>query len=215
VPNLEFRVEGARSVPRAASPLLSLQLEIVSTGSEVIHTIVLRCQVQIEAGRRSYSSENQAWLLDLFGERERWSQTVRTMHWTNAEVVVPSFSARTLRELQLPCTFDFNVAATKYFYALDGGEVPLLLMFSGSIFYEASDGSLQVAPIPWNKETRFRFPVAVWREMMDTYYPNKAWLCLRRDAFERLYRYKMEHAIPTWEQALETLMPNIEEVAES
>jgi hypothetical protein len=73
---------------------------------------------------------------------------------------------------------------------------------------------LQVAPISWDKETRFRLPVKVWHDMMDTYYPNSAWLCLRRDAFERLYRYKTFHGIPTWEQALETLVPAVEEVAQ-
>jgi len=43
--------------------------------------------------------------------------------------------------------------------------------------------------------------------MMDHYYPNTAWLCLRRDVFERLHRYKVERAIPTWEQALESIIP--------
>ena len=42
--------------------------------------------------------------------------------------------------------------------------------------------------------------------MMDTYYPNSAWLCLRRDIFERLYEYKMRHGIPTWEAALEKIL---------
>ena len=46
-----------------------------------------------------------------------------------------------------------------------------------------------------------------WREMMDSYYPNSVWLKLRRDVFERLYQYKMQHGIPTWEQALESMLP--------
>jgi hypothetical protein len=209
VPDLEFRVEGALVVPHAASPLLSLALEVVNTGAEAIHTVVLRCQIQIEAARRHYSNGDQGRLLDLFGEPERWSQTLRNMHWTHANIVVPSFSGRTVVQLHVPCTFDFNVAATKYFHALDDGEVPLFLLFSGSVFYEAADGFLQVAPISWAKETRFRLPVKVWRDMMDAYYPNTAWLCLRRDAFERLYQFKTLHSIPTWEQALEALVPDV------
>src|SRR5258707_88849 len=70
-----------------------------------------------------------------------------------------------------------------------------------------TDGDLQVAPISWEKEAVFRLPVHVWRAMMDHYYPNSAWLCLRRDLFERLYRYKVEHGLPTWEQTLESLLP--------
>jgi hypothetical protein len=49
-------------------------------------------------------------------------------------------------------------------------------------------------------------PVKIWREMMDAYYPNTAWLCLRRDIFERVYEYKVQHGIPSWEQALESLL---------
>ncbi len=211
MPNLEFRVEGASVVPNAAGPLLALALEIVNTGAEPIHTVVLRCQIQIEAARRHYNGDDQSRLLDLFGEPDRWSQTLRSMLWTHAQLIVPSFSGRTVAQLQVPCTFDFNVAATKYFHAVSDGEVPLFLLFSGSVFYEGVDGLLQVAPISWDKEARFRLPVSLWRDMMEAYYPNTAWLCLRKDAFERLYQFKMLHGIPTWEEALETLVRNAEE----
>ena len=43
--------------------------------------------------------------------------------------------------------------------------------------------------------------------MMDEHYPNTAWLCLRRDVFERLHQYKTDRGIPTWEQALESMLP--------
>ena len=84
------------------------------------------------------------------------------------------------------------------------------MQFSGSVFYTRDDGPLQVVPISWDKEVHFRLPVKLWKELMDTYYPGIAWLCLDRDAFERLYRYKVEHGIPTWEQALDSLLRNVE-----
>nr|MBA3694692.1 hypothetical protein [Acidobacteriota bacterium] len=87
-----------------------------------------------------------------------------------------------------------------------GGEVPLLLLFSGTIFYETEDGAIQIAQISWSKETKFSLPVRVWQEMMEHYYPNSAWLILQRDAFERLQKYKMQRGIPTFEQALEKLL---------
>jgi hypothetical protein len=104
----------------------------------------------------------------------------------------------------VPCTYDFNVAVTKYFDALDNGEVPLTLLFSGTVFYE--NGALQAAPIPWDREASYRLPVSVWRDMMEHYYPNSAWLCLRKDVFDRLYEYKRRRALATWEQALESLL---------
>jgi uncharacterized protein DUF6084 len=211
MPDLEFRIAGASVVPHAASPLLALQVEITNTGGEPIHTVVLRCQIQIETTRRKYGEEDQRQLLDLFGEPQRWNQTLRNILWAHTQAVVPAFSGRTVTDLQVPCTYDFNVAATKYFAALQEGDIPLFLLFSGSVFYEGPDGALQVAPISWNKEARFRLPLKVWRAMMDAYYPNSAWLCLRKDVFDRLHEYKMLNGIPTWEEALERLVAGAEE----
>ena len=79
-------------------------------------------------------------------------------------------------------------------------------MFSGTIFYRDADQSLQVTQVPWDREANFRLPVAVWRTMMDAYYPNSAWLRLRRDTFEQLAAYKRRNGIPTWEQAIERVL---------
>jgi hypothetical protein len=122
-------------------------------------------------------------------------------------VSVPTFTDSVVVDLPVPCTFDFNVAAAKYFYGLEDGEVPLKLMFSGTIFYESDDGTLQVTQILWDKEADYRLPIRVWQEMMDHYYPNCAWLSVRRDIFDRLYQYKVQQGMPTWEQVLESLLP--------
>jgi hypothetical protein len=50
--------------------------------------------------------------------------------------------------------------------------------------------------------------------MMDIYYPNSAWLCLRRDVFDRLYQYKRGRGMATWEQALESILPSATEPSE-
>jgi hypothetical protein len=214
MPDLSFRVEEAVVVPFAAAPSLAFKLRIDNTiTDETIHTVALRCQIQIEVTRRRYTEEEQGRMLDLFGEPARWSQTLRSLLWTHASVVVPSFHGSTLIDLPVPCTFDFNVAATKYFEGLSDGEIPLHLMFSGTVFYADSDDVLQVAPISWEQETKFKLPVKVWRQMMDSYYPNCVWLNLRRDVFERLYQYKTQRGIPTWEQALEEMLPVEEPVS--
>ena len=146
----------------------------------------------------------------MFGEPQRWGQTLKSLLWAHCSVVVPGFSGSTVVDVPVPCTFDFNVATAKYFDALQGGEVPLLLLFSGTVFFAGPDGALQVAQVPWSAESPFRLPVAVWKEMMEHYYPNSAWLRLRRDVFDRLNQYKMRRGIPTWEQAFESLMMNAE-----
>jgi len=204
VPEMHFQIEGAEAVANAAAPLLALKLRITNLlENESVHTLTLRCQVQIEPARRRYVADEQQKLLDLFGTPDRWSRTVRPLLWMNTSVAVPGFTATTVVDLQLPCTFDFNVAATKYFHALDSGEIPLCVLFSGTVFYNGANDALQVAQIPWDREANYRLPVSVWKQMMDAHYPNSAWLCLRRDAFERLYQYKVRHGIPTWEEAIE------------
>ena len=210
MPDLSFQIEGAQAVSFAAAPLMGFQLRVTDAGGEPIHTVALRSQIQIEVTRRRYGAREQERLRDLFGEPDRWGQTLRNMLWTHASVIVPGFTQSTNVELQVPCTFDFNVAAMKYFQGLDEGEVPLCFQFSGTVFYQRG-GSLQVAPISWDKEAKFRLPVQSWKQMMDLYYPNCAWLCLDRDVIERLNDYKLRNGIPTWEQMLEGLLQETEQ----
>jgi hypothetical protein len=173
----------------------------------MVQSVALRCQIQIEATHRKYVAPEQERLLDLFGEPERWSRTLRAMLWTHANVSVPQFRGSIDVDLPVQCTFDFNVAATKYFAALEHGEVPLNLMFSGTIFYKTDGSGLQIEQIPWDREAKFRLPVSVWKEMIDIYYPNTAWLCLRRDTFAKLSQYKMDRGIPTWEETIDSIIP--------
>jgi hypothetical protein len=214
VPELSFRIDGADVTPYAMVPLLTFRLRTTNAvPDEAIQNVVLRCQIQIEATRRHYAPGEEASLRDLFGEPERWGQTLRTMLWTHATTVVPPFTGEVVSDLPVACSYDFNVAATKYFYALETGEIPLDFLFSGSVFYRDADGALQVAPISWTEEARFRLPVATWRRLMDAYYPNTAWIQLRQDVFDRLYQYKVRHGIPTWEQAVDRILPAVDEEA--
>lgn len=208
MPELSFQIDGAEAVAHSAVPLIALKLRITNRPAEqAIHNISLRCQVQIEPARRRYVPAEQSQLRDLFGEPERWGKTVHSLLWMNTSTSIPAFSDSSLVDIQLPCTFDFNVAITKYFHALESGEIPICILFSGTVFYADESGNLQATQLPWDREANFRLPVDIWKRMMDEHYPNSAWLSLRRDAFERLYRYKVLHGIPTFERALEKLLP--------
>jgi hypothetical protein len=211
MPSLNFHVEGAEPAAHAVAPLLLFKLQVRQAagpdGLVPIHTVVLRCQIRIDPSRRRYDDAEKERLRDLFDTPARWGQTLRPMLWTHASVVLPPFAEHAEVDLPVPCTYDFNVATTKYFNALEAGEVPVSVLFSGTIFHETPDAGLQVAQIPWDREASFRLPVRVWKDMMDRYYPNSAWLNLRRDVFERLRQYKSRRGLPTWEQTLEALLP--------
>src|SRR5262249_52043631 len=141
----------------------------------------------------------------LFGAPERWGSTMRSLLWTHVTLVVPGFTGQTIVDLTVPCSFDFNVAATKYFDALEAGEIPLCFLFSGTVFYQ-SDQGLQAGAISWEREAPYRLPVQEWKELMRRYYPRSAWLCLEREVFDALYEFKNRCALPTWEQALSRLL---------
>ena len=207
MPDLGFAIERAESVLFAATPQLAFTLHVDnSPADQVIQTIALRCQIRLEATRRRYSADEQRRLCDLWGEPERWSQTLRSMLWTHAQVIVPRFEGSTAVDLNVPCTFDFNVAATKYFDGLDDGDLPLEFLFSGTVFYQDAVAALQVMQISWDMESRFRLPVRAWAEMMDHYYPDSAWLRVRRDVLRSLAEYKRQRGRATWDETLDDLL---------
>jgi hypothetical protein len=208
MPDLTFEVTGAAPVLHAAPPILALAVAIRNARrDETIHAVTLHAQVRIEAQRRRYSAAEQLALGDLFGAPSRWEQTLKPLLWAQASVAVPRFTGETTAQLPLPCTLDFAVGSARYAHALGEGDVPLLVLFSGTVFHAAGGAALQIAPVPWTAEARFGLPIAVWRETIDHYYPGCAPLLLRRDVFERLHRYRSLGGFTSWEQALESLLP--------
>lgn len=207
MPDLNFEILEVDAPTHTAVPLLVFKLAISNwPPDEPIHSVMLQCQIQIESVKRQYSAAEKDKLSDLFGAPERWGQTLRNKLWTHAAVNVPAFTGRRVIEVSVPCTYDLNVVGTKYFYALEAGEIPLLFLFSGTIFYMAEDGRLQVSQVSWSKEAAFKLPVSLWQQMIENHYPNSAMLYLQRDVFERLYDYKRRQGLPTWEQAIEQLL---------
>ena len=217
MPDLSFHVESAAVLEYAVAPSLGFRLRVENRQPERVHSVTLRAQIRIATAQRHYSAAEQEQLFELFGQTDRWGETLRSMLWAHTVVQVPPFSGSTVVEMPVPCTYDFDVASAKYFHALTEGEIPLEFLFSGTIFYagQALPGvGLQVAQIPWEKEAAFRLPVRLWKEMMEHYYPNSAWLRLRRDVFDRLSLYKARQGVATWEAALECLLPGSGEGAE-
>jgi hypothetical protein len=214
IPDLDFTVLGAAPVPFCVVPTLAIKLGITAAGDEPIQAIALDCQVRIEAQKRRYEPGEKGALFDLFGSPAEWSRTLRSLLWTHASGSVPGFTGDTEFDLRVQCTYDFNVIAARYFHALEGGDVPLLLLFSGSVFFSGDQGQLQIGRISWNKEAACPLPVKVWKDLMEIYYPNIAWLAVERDLFNRLAAFKSARGLPTWERAIEALLAEAQEPAE-
>ncbi|MGI8813279.1 MAG: DUF6084 family protein [Pyrinomonadaceae bacterium] len=207
MPDLDFSVESAEPLPFSMSPQLVFKLRVTNTDAgETIQSVMLRCQIQIETVRRQYNADEKANLFELYGEPERWGQTLKTLLWTHTTASVQNFTGTTVVDLQVPCTFDFNVATTKYFDGLGDGDIPLCLLFSGTIFYHDETGALQISQISWEKEANYRLPVKIWKEMMELYYPNSAWLNIQKDIFDKLQDYKTRNSLPNWERVFSRLL---------
>ena len=207
MPDLDFVVESAEVLPYAAVPTILFRLGIQnSVDGEKVDSISLRTQIRLAATQRRYDPPEQDRLRELFGEPHQWKDTLRSLLWTNTNTIVPRFTGGCVFEMPVTCTYDFDVVGTKYFAALEDGEIPLEFLFSGSVFYRSENGALQVVHIPWEKEATFRLPVQVWRDMMEHYFPNSAWLRIRKDTFDRLYDYRARNALLTWERTLDDLL---------
>jgi hypothetical protein len=204
-PDLGFTVLGVAPERPAAAPTLRFSLGI-DAGGAAVRSVMLDVQLRIAATQRGYDDAEQAKLAELFGAPHRWGETLRGLLWTQATLVVPSFDGSTVADLYVPCTYDFEVAAAKYLAALGDGDIPLELLFSGTVFYAAPGGALQVSRISWNAEAAHRLPVKVWREAIDGHFPHTAWLRLDRDAFDRLAAFKAARTLPSWEAALDVLL---------
>jgi hypothetical protein len=205
-PPLKFAVKRCAPLEYAAVPTLAFTLRIEAGEAQSIRSVLLDVQIQIAARRRRYGGSESDRLLELFGTPDRWATTLHTLPWTRATVVVPPFTGETTIDLHVPCTYDLEVTAAKYLSALEGGEVPLELMFSGSVFFAGPGGRLQTTRIAWDSDVDYAMPVSVWREAMDRHFPNSAWLRLGRETFDRLTAYKARHAFTSWDAAIESLL---------
>jgi hypothetical protein len=209
---LAFAVLDIQPEPYAAAPQLTARLRLTEATGAVVHAIALRCQVRILPQRRGYTPEEEPGLLDLFGGRGRWPNTLKSFLWMQCSTVVQGFTGETDIELPLPCTFDFDVAASKYLHALHEGEIALELLFSGTVFTRGQAG-FGVEPVPWDLEASYRLPVAAWRLLMDQYFPNAGWIRLDRNVLAALAQYKSARGLTSWEAAVEALLASAADVA--
>jgi len=205
VTELRFRVHDVVAEQYAAAPQLSARLGIDELSGTVVHAVALRCQVRIEPQRRLYTDAEAVGLVDLFGPRSRWSDTLRSFLWLHTTTLVPGFTGSRQVDLPLPCTYDFEVSASKYLHAVENGLVPLRFLFTGTVFTRGDNG-FSVQQVPWDAEATYSMPVSVWRGVMDLHFPGAAWLRLGRDSFTALQQYRADRGLLSVDEAVRDLL---------
>ncbi|MFE3756092.1 DUF6084 family protein [Nocardia tengchongensis] len=204
--SITFAVLGIRPEPYAVTPTLSARIGIAALSEEPVHAIALRAQVRIDPNRRSYTDEEGAGLTDLFGPRERWADTQRSFLWMHCATMVPGFtSGGTEVDLPMLCTYDLEVAGSKYLHALRDGTVPLSFLFSGTVFIRGETG-FAVQQVPWDRDDRFNMPVSVWRDLMAAHFPDSGWVRLSRETLDALSAFKSGRGLLGYDQAVRDLL---------
>jgi hypothetical protein len=204
--DLSFDVLDVLPQEFAAAPHLLFRMRVSETSGAVVHAIALRCQLRIEPQRRPYDAAEQEGLADLFGTTDRYSSTLKPFLWTHATAMVQGFEGAREFELPVTCTYDFDVSATKYIHALRGGEIPLVLLFSGTVFTRGQSG-FAVEQLSWSLEADYRLPVNVWHQLMDLWFPGSGWIRLDRESIDALARYRTSRGLTSWEETIATLIP--------
>jgi hypothetical protein len=210
---LRFACIGARPEPYAAGPSLVFDVQVSDDSGQRVHSVALRTQIRIEPRGRSYSPEETGKLADLFGAPSRWGKTLNPLQFAQISTTVTGFSGSTVVPISVPLTYDLDVASTKYFHGLtadgeDGADdraVPLVLLFSGVVYYAGIAG-VQVGLVSWHEEATFRLPVATWRAAMDAHFPGSGWIRVSRRTLDALSAYRSERTIPNWDETLEHLL---------
>jgi Family of unknown function (DUF6084) len=210
VAELVFDCIGAAPDRFAVTPSMSLKLRVSETTGQRVDAIALRCQIRIEPARRRYSQQEAERLNDLFGDTARWADTLKPMQFTTVATMVPGFTGSTEVELPILFTYDLEIGTTRYFTGLEGGEIPLLLLFSGTVFATV-DGKLSIQQVPWSKEAHYRLPLTIWQDAISVHFPDSAWIKMSRSTLDELLKYKSRAALPTWDATITALLSLVEE----
>jgi hypothetical protein len=200
-----FSVVDIFAEPYAADPQLTARLRIQESTGETVHAIALRCQVRIEPQRRRYEEADESGLRALFGDRDRWVDTLKPFLWMQCSAMVQGFTGITEVDLALPCTYDFDVTGSRYLHAVGAGTIPLALLFSGTVFTKGANG-FGVEQVPWDCEASYQLPVEVWQQMIASYFPNTGWIRLDHEVLADLADFKSRHGLTSWEETVQTLL---------
>jgi hypothetical protein len=205
VAEVGFEVVGGDVERFAFTPTVNLRLRVTEHSGTPAGAVALRTQVRIEPQRRPYDPEEQERLVEPFGPTSQWGESLRPFLWAQVATTVGRFEGETEVDLPLVCTYDTEVAATTYLAGLRHGDIPLVLLFSGTVF-SAGPAGLVVEPVPWHLEARYCLPVAAWRAAMDQYFPDSRWIRLSTQRADALAAFKAREALPTWDQTVELLL---------
>jgi hypothetical protein len=208
VPAPEFAVTGAVHVPFAATPTMRFEAAVTEPEGVEVQSIALTAQVMIDPARRGYDPETRERLAELFGPPASWTPSTSGLAWARVAAAVPGFSGSGAFAMEVPCTYDLEVAAAKYFYAVRDGLVPLSFHFNGNVFYRGDGPThpLMVVPVAWSSTAQYSMPVATWRAMIAEHYPGGGWIRIDDETLAALNDRRAARGLGSFDDCVRELL---------
>jgi hypothetical protein len=201
-----FAVLGVTPVVPSLAPALRFDLHVADPLGRDVITIALSTQIQLEPAKRVYDAQTKARLVELFGAPDRWGATTHAFQWARVEVLVPSFTGATSFALELPCSYDLEVAAARYCYSLPDGVIPLAFHFSGMVLSRDDDNLLSVERVPWSCSAHWSMPVEAWRRAVTAQYPGGGWIALQTETLDRLAVHRADYGDHSFDATVRALL---------
>lgn len=208
-PEMTFEVLGAAHEPFAAQPTLRFELSASEPTDRPIYAISLTAQINFDPARRGYDNKTREDLFELFGSPERWPSTTRSFLWCHATALVHSFTGATTFALQVPCTADLEMVASRYIEALPDGDVPLSFHFTGRVLYAGAERRVQVVHLAWSTSAQYRMPVKVWKDMIKHHHGESRFALLHDDTLDDLLKYKRERGLHSLDACVLDLLERV------
>jgi hypothetical protein len=210
VPDPEFEITGAAHLAFAAAPTMRFQALVSEPQGIEVQSIALTAQVMIDPARRGYDSETRERLSELFGppgNGPTGPPSTSGLAWARVATNVPGFTGATTFGIEVSCTYDLEVAAAKYFYAVRDGQVPLSFHFNGNVFYRGSGPGqpLMVVPVAWST-AQYSMPVDVWRAMIAEHYPGGGWIRLDDETLNALNERRAGRGLASFDACVRELL---------
>ena len=205
--SLSFSCPGVRTERYSLSPSLIFRVRIDEDEGAGVHAVALTTQIRVEPRRREYSDAEAERLMDLFGERSRWADTMQPMQFATVATMVPGFGGATEVDVTVPCTTDLEVAAGRLLRSPRRGR--------GAAAAAVQRHGLRRSRRPLPATRSPASPGAPRRRTGSRSGPGRRWsACTSRTApgsagpatLDALIRYKNTHALPTWNHVMESLL---------
>jgi Family of unknown function (DUF6084) len=206
IPEPEFTIMSAAHLAYSATPTMVFAASVSDASEREIQSIALSVQVMIDPARRGYDADTRERLAELFGPPTSWAPSTQGLAWARVSTVVPEFTGSAAFALELPCTYDLEVAAAKYFYALEDGAAPLSFHFNGTIFYRTGGGQLQMTPVPWSASAQFAMPISAWKAMIAEHYPGGGWIRMSHETLAALNARRSARGLPSFDACVQELL---------